>query len=223
MATARTVDFSPTCTATTCIPRPPRVYRHTGGLTQPRILNPLGGANATSGDFLEIASGTFLENDFVFIVNTVATAQATIDFCDVQDTTQALAGIALEATTAAATGTRYPKVMVIDTEQEYLMNIYHATEANTTKAMAKGLIGYSCNLGHATFAFGTDATFKTQGTLYVPVLDIAVHDTERVTIVGVPDLPDVSSTDTGVPVIVRFLNAIVDVSTGHAYRGLQFP
>lgn len=225
MATARvTIAGGITADGNTCIVQPPRVYRGLSAITQPPTLNPLGGENATTGDFLEIASGTFYANDFVQIINTVATAQATVDFSDVGNVLTQMVGMSLEASTGAATGTRYPKIMVIDSRHDYLMNLYHGTAASTTKAMANGLIGYSANILQCRWTYTAGvASIKTVGIFDVPAVDLTQTDFPRVIIVGVPDNPDVSSTDQYVPVIVRFKPFVVNVATGHAYQALQLP
>ena len=175
---------------------------HCGGHCRPELLNP-----QTNAAYLEAASQDFKAGDFVYL-NAGAVTEI------LEATNAPIAGIALED---ASTTTSDPvRIMPINSQDEYIMNVYSGTAGNTDTPSVGLLLGAAYDIVQLT-------TAEYDGsTSYNAAVMLDTQTDQRVVITGIYEDPTLTSSKQYIRVYVKFLPYAM-VSGDPTYLGLQFP
>lgn len=175
---------------------------HCGGHCRAELLNP-----QTNAPYLEAASQDFKAGDFVYL-NAGAVTEI------LEATNAPIAGVALQDATAT-TGSEI-RIMPINSQDEYIMNVYSGTAASTDTPSVGLLLGAAYDIVQLT------TTEYDASTSYNAAVMLDTQTDQRVVIQDIHELVTLTSSKQYIQVHVKFLPYAM-VSGDPTYLGLQFP
>lgn len=192
-----------TNTATGMRFKPCKWGRSNFGLNEPpELIN-----RATGLPYLEGNSQEFKAGDMVQLTSGTVTAVLTGD-------DEPIIGFALTDATNVTSGNAPIRIMPVNSHDEYIMNVYSDTEANTDAASVALLVGNMYNLLQMTVT-------ETDGsTTYCTAVDLDAQTDQRVLITGIVEDPELTPSSTYIRVYVKFLPVFYE-SGVPSHQGLQ--
>ncbi len=202
---ARTATYSITADANTMKFEAPALGKcHCGGTHKPELLSP-----DTGVPYLEANSQYFKAGDMVYLNSGAVTIVNTGDNVPI-------AGFALtDATNVSAANTQI-RIMPVNCQDEYIMNLCSSSAADSDKTSVALLLGNAYDIALATIT-NLDAS-----TTYTTVVNTAAQTDARVVITGIVGDSTLTSSSQYIKVYVKFLPFAM-VSGDPTYQGLQFP
>jgi hypothetical protein len=190
------------------IPFKPCARASGGNLSAPgELIN-----SYTGVGFLEANSQFFKAGDMVYLNAGAVTEVLTAGI-------GAIAGFALTDATNVTSGNAAIRIMPVNTEDTYVMNVYSGTEGNTNWDNIM-----TTNIGGAYNIIQLTVTEADGSTVYCSAVDIDTTTAPRVRIVGVdvtPEMQTAPSTKSYIRVKVKFQPGVYVDST-HYYANCQF-
>lgn len=175
---------------------------HTGS-SPPELLS-----YDTGNSFLEADSQEFKAGDMVYLNAGAVTQRLLGD-------NGPIAGFALTDATNVSSGNAQIRIDPVNTRDEYIMNVYSSTAADTDRGSVALLVGATYNLIQMT------VTEQDSSTTYCTAVDLDTQTDQRVLITGIYPDPELTSSHQYIRVFVKFLSYGM-VSGAPTYQGLQY-